>query len=171
MFRSTSSDAAATSWSAMRAFAASSCGWGSPWGAFAFEGGLGVGPGGRVASETGEDRRGSRSGGPGVGRGRSGDRGRGRCDERGAHGVRPAGSWSRRTWSRGRGDGSPHGPEEMRYSYRRSGFIRGSRPVVVAAEFRLTRDDPQAVTARMKEFAARRRRTQPLGMPSSGKCL
>jgi len=60
------------------------------------------------------------------------------------------------------------GPEEMRYSYRRSGLIRESRPVVVAAEFRLTRDDPQAVTARMKEFAARRRRTQPLGMPSSG---
>lgn len=58
--------------------------------------------------------------------------------------------------------------EEMRYSYRRSGLIREGGYVVVAAEFCLIPDDHRAITERMKRFAARRRSTQPLGVPSSG---
>lgn len=60
------------------------------------------------------------------------------------------------------------GPEEMEYSYRRSGLIRREGHVVLAAEFRLVRDDRRAILERMKRYAARRRSTQPLGMPSSG---
>lgn len=58
--------------------------------------------------------------------------------------------------------------ESMQYSYRRSGLIREKGHVVVAAEFGLRAESVEAVTERMKAYAARRRNTQPLGMPSSG---
>lgn len=59
-------------------------------------------------------------------------------------------------------------PEEMAFSYRRCGLIRREGLVVVSAEFQLEEGDPREILERMKSFAARRRRTQPLGMPSSG---
>lgn len=67
-------------------------------------------------------------------------------------------------------DGRPFScsPEEMEFSYRKSGLIRKVRPVVVSAEFQLEEGDPEEILEQMKAFAARRRRTQPLGMPSSG---
>ncbi len=67
-------------------------------------------------------------------------------------------------------DGEPvtRSLSELKFSYRKSGLLREEHLVVLAAEFRLRRDDPEAVLARMKGFAARRRCTQPLGMPSSG---
>lgn len=58
--------------------------------------------------------------------------------------------------------------DAMRYSYRRSGLIREEGHVVVAAEFGLQEESVEAVTERMKGYAARRRSTQPLGVPSSG---
>src|SRR5690606_40610757 len=57
---------------------------------------------------------------------------------------------------------------ELQFAYRRSGLIREGQYVVVAAEFSLERGQVDEIKGRMKEFAARRRRTQPLGMPSSG---
>lgn len=67
-------------------------------------------------------------------------------------------------------DGEPvtRSLSELKFSYRQSRLLREEHHVVLAAEYRLVRDDPQAIIARMKEFAARRRCTQPLGMPSSG---
>lgn len=58
--------------------------------------------------------------------------------------------------------------EEMQYSYRRSGLIRETGHVVVGAEFQLRPEGVEAITRRMREYAARRRSTQPLGLPSSG---
>lgn len=58
--------------------------------------------------------------------------------------------------------------EDLEFAYRRSGLVRDGQYVVVAAEFGLERDLVEDIKGRMKEFAARRRRTQPLGMPSSG---
>lgn len=58
--------------------------------------------------------------------------------------------------------------DRMRYSYRRSGLLREEGHVVVAAEFRLRQESAEAVIGRMKSYAARRRSTQPLGLPSSG---
>lgn len=58
--------------------------------------------------------------------------------------------------------------DAMRYSYRKSGLIREEGHVVVAAEFALRPDRVDAILGRMKEYAARRRSTQPLGVPSSG---
>ena len=58
--------------------------------------------------------------------------------------------------------------DDLRFAYRKSGLIREEHYIVVAAEFCLKRDSRDEIKARMKQFAARRRRTQPLGMPSSG---
>lgn len=58
--------------------------------------------------------------------------------------------------------------DEMQYSYRRSGLIREKRHVVVGAEFQLRSERVEAITERMRRYAARRRSTQPLGVPSSG---
>jgi len=66
------------------------------------------------------------------------------------------------------GERSFASPKELRYTYRRSGLIREKGHVVLAAEFRLVPDDRRAIFERMKQFATRRRSTQPLGMPSSG---
>lgn len=59
-------------------------------------------------------------------------------------------------------------PGEMEFAYRRCGRVRRDGLVVVGAEFQLEEGDPTEILARMKSFADRRRRTQPLGMPSSG---
>lgn len=58
--------------------------------------------------------------------------------------------------------------QEMKFRYRQSELLREENHIVLGAEFDLKEDDPQEILARMKQFAARRRRTQPLGMPSSG---
>lgn len=57
---------------------------------------------------------------------------------------------------------------ELKFAYRQSRLLREQRWVVVGAEFHLTPDEPGMILERMKAFAARRRHTQPLGMPSSG---
>ena len=58
--------------------------------------------------------------------------------------------------------------EELGFEYRKSRLVRAGGYVVVAAEFRLEPGSVLEIEGRMKEFAARRRRTQPLGLPSSG---
>lgn len=58
--------------------------------------------------------------------------------------------------------------EEMGFSYRRSLLSGRDDLTVVGGVFRLAPDDPEAIRARMDAFAQRRRKTQPLGVPSSG---
>lgn len=58
--------------------------------------------------------------------------------------------------------------EQMGFAYRQSRLSGDYDSIVVAGEFRLKPDDPEAIRERMHEFALRRRQTQPLGMPSSG---
>lgn len=56
--------------------------------------------------------------------------------------------------------------EEMAFGYRSSALKRlgnGHRPVVLAAELMLKRGEPEAITAKMDEFVAHRKRTQPPG--------
>ena len=57
---------------------------------------------------------------------------------------------------------------EMRFPHRQSALVKEERLVVLEAAFSLHEEDPKVVRERMKGFAARRRTTQPLGMPSSG---
>ena len=69
-------------------------------------------------------------------------------------GVERDGAIQREEWS----------VEKMAYSYRSSVLKRGSREVVVlAARLRLERSTHEAVQARIDEFAAYRKRTQPPG--------
>ncbi|MBR2667166.1 MAG: UDP-N-acetylmuramate dehydrogenase [Oscillospiraceae bacterium] len=58
--------------------------------------------------------------------------------------------------------GSEHG-----FSYRRSVFFDNSG-TVLRVRFRLTPGDPKAIEARMTEFAAKRRVSQPLEFPNAG---
>lgn len=86
----------------------------------------------------------------------------------GAHGSQIS-TWLRRVELVDRKGGhSTQGPEALGFGYRRSALIATRSHAVVAASFRLQLDDPAAIRQRMKAFAARRRRTQPLGIPSSG---
>jgi len=55
---------------------------------------------------------------------------------------------------------------KMGFAYRCSGI--GRQEVVLAARFRLLRSSPEAVRRAIREHAARRRETQPLGVPSAG---
>lgn len=55
----------------------------------------------------------------------------------------------------------------MGLSYRHSAFME-AEGVIVSARFRLTPGDPEAILARMKELAERRRSSQPLDLPSAG---
>ena len=55
----------------------------------------------------------------------------------------------------------------MEFGYRTSLPLREGL-VVAGARFRLQRDDPAAIAARMAEFARRRREKQPLSQPSAG---
>ena len=57
--------------------------------------------------------------------------------------------------------------EAMEMGYRTTLPLRRGLPVL-SARFRLTRDDPAAILARMKELNARRREKQPLSFPSAG---
>ena len=57
--------------------------------------------------------------------------------------------------------------EAMEMGYRTTLPLRRGLPVL-SARFRLTRDDPAAILARMKELNARRRDKQPLSFPSAG---
>ncbi len=57
--------------------------------------------------------------------------------------------------------------EELDFAYRHSCFSGGAG-VVLAAVFRLERDDPAAIRARMDDLIARRRAKQPLEYPSAG---
>jgi len=86
----------------------------------------------------------------------------------GAHGSDTSRVVSRIHLATREGERIVRSAQEMRFSYRQCRLLREERLVVLGAEFELESDDPQAVAARMKEYAARRRRTQPLGMPSSG---
>lgn len=58
--------------------------------------------------------------------------------------------------------------EEMGFAYRTNRQVTNGGHVVLAGAFQLTPDDREAIIRRMKSFAARRRRTQPLGVPSTG---
>lgn len=63
-------------------------------------------------------------------------------------------------------------PAELGFAYRDSRFKRapagGPAEVVLGATFRLTRDDPAAIRARLEEIRRWRRAHQPLGIPSAG---
>lgn len=56
---------------------------------------------------------------------------------------------------------------ELQMGYRSTLPLREGG-VVLSARFQLTKDDPQAIFARMKELNARRREKQPLNFPSAG---
>lgn len=57
--------------------------------------------------------------------------------------------------------------EEQGFGYRTSAFQGNSR-IVIRSTFSLTPADGDAVTAKMKEYAAARREKQPLELPSAG---
>ncbi len=57
--------------------------------------------------------------------------------------------------------------EAMEFGYRTS-LPLAQKLVVAGARFRLHRDDPAAIAARMADFAQRRREKQPLSLPSAG---
>lgn len=57
---------------------------------------------------------------------------------------------------------------ECEFGYRQSFFQKTPGCVVVSAVFRLEKDDPQAIAARMQELAEKRRSKQPLDLPSAG---
>lgn len=56
---------------------------------------------------------------------------------------------------------------EMRFSYRHS-IAMDKQYLVLGAAFALKKDDPAAIEARMRDYAARRREKQPLEYPSAG---
>jgi UDP-N-acetylmuramate dehydrogenase len=64
------------------------------------------------------------------------------------------------------------GPAELGFAYRDSRFKRAQpgepAEAVLGATFRLTRDDPAAIRARLDEIRRWRRAHQPLGIPSAG---
>ena len=57
--------------------------------------------------------------------------------------------------------------EEMQFSYRHS-VLEESGDIVISADFRLTKDEPEAIKARMKELIGKRSASQPLDLPSAG---
>lgn len=57
--------------------------------------------------------------------------------------------------------------DEMRFAYRTSRF-QHERALVLGAELALRPEEPAVVYGRLQEWLARRRETQPLGVPSSG---
>jgi UDP-N-acetylmuramate dehydrogenase len=56
---------------------------------------------------------------------------------------------------------------EMGFSYRHS-VLEESGDIVIAAQFRLQKDDVEAIRSRMKELMAKRSASQPLDKPSAG---
>ena len=59
------------------------------------------------------------------------------------------------------------GPEHA-FGYRSSFYAKYPQYTVLSATFRLKGDDGEAILARMNDYAARRRSTQPLEYPSAG---
>lgn len=57
--------------------------------------------------------------------------------------------------------------DDCDFSYRRSRF-RDARGIVVAARLQLAQDEPTAITRRLEQFAASRKRNQPTELPSCG---
>lgn len=57
--------------------------------------------------------------------------------------------------------------EEMSFDYRKNLFLP-DRALVLSAEWRITREDPSVVKARIDEVLARRKATQPVDLPSCG---
>ena len=58
--------------------------------------------------------------------------------------------------------------EQCAFSYRRSRFNSVGGFVVLSAVFRLERDEPEAIAARIRELGEKRREKQPLDLPSAG---
>lgn len=59
-------------------------------------------------------------------------------------------------------------PDALEFGYRHSSLQAHPERVVLAAKMKLANDDTDAIDARMKDFAARRREKQPLEHPSAG---
>jgi len=59
------------------------------------------------------------------------------------------------------------GNAECRFAYRNS-FFQSVSCVILSAVFKLKKDDPSAIAARMHEMNEKRRNSQPLNMPSAG---
>ena len=57
--------------------------------------------------------------------------------------------------------------EEMQFSYRHS-LLEETGDIVIRADFCLTKADPEAIKARMKELIGKRSASQPLDLPSAG---
>ena len=57
--------------------------------------------------------------------------------------------------------------EEMEFSYRHS-VLEETDDIVVSADFRLTKGEPEAIKAKMKELIGKRSASQPLDLPSAG---
>ena len=57
--------------------------------------------------------------------------------------------------------------EEMDFSYRHS-RLEDEPGIVVSADFRLTKAEPEAIKAKMKELIGKRSASQPLDLPSAG---
>ena len=57
--------------------------------------------------------------------------------------------------------------EDAGFAYRHSNF-EGLNCAILGAVFRLTPDEPEAIAARMSELNEKRRKSQPLDMPSAG---
>ena len=56
---------------------------------------------------------------------------------------------------------------EMKFSYRHS-ILEETGDIVLSADFVLTKDEPEAIKARMKELIGKRSASQPLDLPSAG---
>jgi len=57
--------------------------------------------------------------------------------------------------------------ENMEFSYRHS-ILEDTDDIVISADFRLTREEPETIRARMKELIGKRSASQPLDLPSAG---
>ena len=57
--------------------------------------------------------------------------------------------------------------EEMQFSYRHS-LLEDTGDIVISADFLLTKAEPEAIKARMKELIGKRSASQPLDLPSAG---
>ena len=71
--------------------------------------------------------------------------------------------WSRKTGEIGTFEGEAHA-----FGTRTSVYAQREDLVLLEAEFALAEDDQAAIRARMDDFMARRKRTQPLEYPSAG---
>ncbi|MBR1528244.1 MAG: UDP-N-acetylmuramate dehydrogenase [Oscillospiraceae bacterium] len=67
-------------------------------------------------------------------------------------------------------DGAEHtlSREELDLSYRHSFFTEHPGCIVTSVTIKLQKDNPEAISARMQDYAERRRSKQPLNFPSAG---